>query len=274
MKEITTKEFKEIGVSILEYIDCLCRSNDIKYSIGFGTLIGAIRHQGYIPWDDDIDIMIMRSDYNKLLGLILQDDKYNLISMENDSNYYYEFARVCDKATTLTRRKYRYLDNFGVWIDIFPVDVAPPDAERNKWLKEFKILRKRMKYIIPSHYETFTFFAKILHPLSFVKEYYYRYTIGVKAFSHIRERFSNHIKKYNSNLTDTCEVMIADQPYEFRCCFPKCWMDDVIDVVFDRIHVMALSHYDEYLKKIYGNYMELPPANKRVSNHHFKAWWK
>ena len=102
MKRITdNKELREIQMGILSYVDKFCRENDIKYSICGGTLIGAIRHGGYIPWDDDIDIIMLRKDYERFLNLFnkSKDSDYNLYCINKSPYYYHPYAKVSDSRT-------------------------------------------------------------------------------------------------------------------------------------------------------------------------------
>ena len=100
MKQMTLDEVKKVQLDILKYVDMICKKNNIQYSLAYGTLLGAVRHGGFIPWDDDIDIVLMRSEYDKLLQYLYveQDDTYQVVSMK-DEGYWYTYAKVTDKRT-------------------------------------------------------------------------------------------------------------------------------------------------------------------------------
>ena len=126
-------DIKKICLDILVEFDAFCRKNNLKYSLAYGTAIGAVRHSGYIPWDDDIDVMMPRSDYEKLLSIFSNDGNYKLF---NDSmpDYYYQYAKIVDVNYPIKEfnRKEKLM---GLWIDIFPVftiyikaSAPPPNA--------------------------------------------------------------------------------------------------------------------------------------------------
>lgn len=94
MKKLTMIEVQQRAVNILMYIDKICRKNELKYTIFYGSLIGVERHKGFIPWDDDIDIVMPRPDYNKLIDLLKTDENYTLLAFETRTHYRYPFAKL------------------------------------------------------------------------------------------------------------------------------------------------------------------------------------
>ena len=127
-KKLSRDELKKTYIGILEYIDKICRNNNIEYSIGCGTLLGAVRHGGFIPWDDDVDIVIMRSEYEKLVKSIKEDnDRIYGVVTPDDEGYYYNFAKVTDKRTILKEKNWPNYDRLGVNVDLFPQDYLPED---------------------------------------------------------------------------------------------------------------------------------------------------
>lgn len=126
MKEINTEDLKRIQIQILLHIDVFCTKHELRYFISGGTLIGAIRHKGFIPWDDDIDIMMLREDYEKFIVLYSQEDKspYHLYSHNQLHSYPYPFAKM-DDSRTILKEDINEAMVFGVNIDIFPIDIAP-----------------------------------------------------------------------------------------------------------------------------------------------------
>ena len=134
MKKVSMKEVQQISVDLLVYIDELCRDNNINYSIFYGSLIGVERHGGYIPWDDDLDIVLLRPEYEKLLDLLSKQQLYTLLSPHTTENYRYEFAKLVDPRTCAISRQYYGSESskLGVYVDIFPLDGFPTDLTERK----------------------------------------------------------------------------------------------------------------------------------------------
>lgn len=272
MKRIEIDELKKISSDMLREVDKICRKNNITYYLSFGSLIGAVRHKGFIPWDDDIDICVFRKDYNRLMEAIQKDERYRFISFETDPNYYFGFGRICDKRTIIKHRLHRKVKNFGVWIDVFILDNAPEESKREEWAQQFKRLNKILRATVPTPFE----FYSIRYWLSkkffiyYLKSYKTRLRFGTKNFSKYRDKFIQLQTKYDESSN---YVMVPITPYGAKVCFPKTWFEDTIDLDFEGIKVMAPKDYDKILTKTYGNYMQIPPIEKRIKRHYFQAYW-
>ena len=129
-EQLTIKNIRECQLEMMDYIDQICRSNNIEYSLAYGTLIGAVRHKGFIPWDDDVDILMLRKDYEKFLSLIKNDITfpYRIIDVENA---YFVWSKICDRNTYVKELIDYQIPNYGVWIDVFPYDVLPSIYSRS-----------------------------------------------------------------------------------------------------------------------------------------------
>ena len=132
MKELTLQEIKSVELEILSMFDEFCKKNSIKYFISNGTLLGAVKYKGFIPWDDDVDLLIPREDYNRLLKLFKDSDRYRIFAIEKDKNYRYPFAKLCDMTTRKDEFGYDNGLELGVDIDIFPLDYWDNDLENAK----------------------------------------------------------------------------------------------------------------------------------------------
>ena len=142
MKELSLKEIKEIEFELLKKFDSFCKENNVRYFLSNGTLLGAVKYKGFIPWDDDIDVLVPREDYDSLIELFHDDGRYKLFAFERNAEYRYPFAKFCDMRT---RKAEGNIDNgvaLGVDIDIFPLDAWNGDIGSAK--KEVRYINKNM----------------------------------------------------------------------------------------------------------------------------------
>ena len=265
MREIDIDELKAIQLDMLKDIHSFCVSHDIKYSLAFGSLLGAIRHKGYIPWDADIDIMMRRDDYERFVTTY-GSEMYRIVDLQVSTYYCQPYAKV-ENVLTIVNEYSEEISEYGVSIDIFPVDNIPNGSLRQKCfysiksflnvihnLKMVKISQKRPIYkniiLYISHF--------ILYPLS---------------GHYIAMIMSNYASQYSSVNTDYSGIVV---PADSRLAeaIPSYCFDKYIELEFEKNKFMAIEYYDCYLKAAYGNYMQLPPVEQRVSHHENEAWWK
>lgn len=129
MRHLTLQELQQFSLDILKDVAGFCEKNNIRYSLGYGTMLGAVRHKGFIPWDDDVDIMMPREDYERF-RTIYKSKLYSFIDSRNTPDCYIAFGRVCDTKKTLASSCIPWVKkDVGVWIDIFPVDRVPDDKD-------------------------------------------------------------------------------------------------------------------------------------------------
>jgi lipopolysaccharide cholinephosphotransferase len=143
MRKITDiKELREIQMGILDDVHRFCEEQGLRYSLSSGTLIGAVRHQGYIPWDDDIDIYMLRSDYERFLKSYHdQNGHYRVLNPKKEDHYYYTFAKVVDQRTKMVEKETEGYE-IGVYIDVFPVDYVPDDMKERERIFQLKKLER------------------------------------------------------------------------------------------------------------------------------------
>ena len=142
MKELTLPEIKEIELEILKVFHNFCKENNIRYFISHGTLLGTIRYKGFIPWDDDVDVLVPREDYDRLLAIFKDSEKYRLLHFEKDDRFLFPYAKLCDM-TTLKVENGREADlHLGVDMDIFPLDAWDDDMKKAR--KEVKRQKRAM----------------------------------------------------------------------------------------------------------------------------------
>lgn len=265
---IGMEEQKRIQLDILKELKYVCDKNNIDYSLGGGTLLGAIRHKGYIPWDDDIDIMLMRSEYEKLLNIFNNESRkkeYKLISYKNTTNYYYPFAKIVNVKTRLIEDSYRDLEEMGIYIDIFPIDYLPNEEQKVKKIyKKYKLENKLLG--IYKYNKDSTANKKKMY----LKKVIRFFLVKLKIYKLILSSIDNLCKKY----VKTNKVACISGRYFEKEIMPSEYISDYVQVDFEGESYKAAKGYDEYLTKHYGNYMELPPKEKQISNHNNIAFWK
>ena len=268
MQEISFDDCKKLQLDILIGVAEFCERHNIRYSLAYGTLIGAIRHKGYIPWDDDIDIIMPRLDYDKFVASF-QHPKYKLLGGASLSNHLHHV--VTDMQTTLVFEKSLNDNHYykgGLWVDVFPIDKVPDDKD------EYKKLKKRISTLCTLH--RYGEFPDQLIAAS-VKPSKKRMK---KMFSWVMKPFvkplgcliNRTVHNYNDKQTKTgadLSLWYLGWP-----SFPIVWLDDYVDVEFENHKFKAIKEYDSFLRAIYGDYMQYPPKEDQVPKHAYKAYYR
>lgn len=264
LSKISVEESKKIQFDILCDLDAFCRKNDIKYSLTYGTLLGSIRHKGFIPWDDDIDVMMTRSNYNKFISLYSASN-YKLKNYCCDKTCHHAFTQIYDTRTLYKCSKCE----MGVWIDVFPVDGLPKQELLSSFLKEFHyyqsaITRKRkIKYDIRSLVGVCncakSIVAKLLYPRS------------RKSYLQKFDNLCNSHSVENSSLAGSISLYSL---YGKKEIMPSSTFQNYTTAEFEGKTFMIITDYDTFLRSIYGDYMQFPPIEKRIGHHHINAYWR
>ena len=258
MRQITDiNELRQIQMGILDNVHRFCEAHGLTYFLSSGTLIGAVRHKGYIPWDDDIDIYMPRKDYEQFLQIYSDETgRYRAINPQTESHYYYTFAKVVDQKTRMVEKETEGYE-IGVYMDIFPVDYVTDDlAEREQVFKKKKLLYKIRRCKISNS-----------NPLQSKLAYwvYKNWPLSVK-------QLENRIRKlivldYPTNTV--CNMTEAGP--KLKGCFPAEDIASAVDIEFEGKMYKTMIGYRDYLERTYGDYMTLPPVEQRVT-HKFEAY--
>ncbi len=260
-KEISLQELKQIMLLILQDIDSFCKSHNIRYFLAYGTLLGAIRHKGYIPWDDDIDIWMPRPDYMRFMEQY-KHRYFSAYSPEYSSGWDHYIAKVCDDRTIIDEG---HGDKCGVYVDVFPLD-GMPDAP-GKIRSHSKAIKKRMRIWSSLHY---TRNLKIKKDNGLAKNIKILASRVLGIFYSNKKALGRFLKTKMEYPYETSHFI----GYVGGWSIPRNHITSLIESPFEEYQFLIPENFDEWLTTIYGNYMQLPPIEKRVSNHGFKAYWK
>ncbi len=261
-KLISLEQRKHLSLDILTSIDVFCKAHGIEYCLNYGTLIGAIRHKGFIPWDDDIDLLMTRENYNKFVGCFNrfnQEANLKCIAFET-GDFYLPFAKIVNTDTHIVTREFIEIDDLGIGVDIFPFDYLSDSLEEAVRIKN-DFARKR-KYILYPIYKD----IRALHGGNrhLAQEMIWRVfkAIGYKkmdkpAIRALKELPSEK-KLYGSNMYfyEGSNVQVVESSI----------LDEIVSAEFEGKMFPIPKRYDYYLTLLYGDYMELPPENERIAH--------
>ena len=259
-RHISLTDMRNIQLEILDRIDNVCRKNGLRYSLGGGTLLGAIRHKGYIPWDDDIDIMLPRTDYESFLAVF--DGLYPHLTLQhykNDDTYYFLFAKVYDNRTCLIEENTKG----GVYVDVFPIDGLPPEIKLPDYLNKLYALKENL--IKSTKFYKFKN-GYLMHVKYLIKQLLY------PSRTKIINLLDNHFNSFPFESSEYAGAITGI--YKEKEHMQASVFKDYTEVSFEGHKYMAISGYDSYLTKHYGDYMKLPPLEQQVSNHSYEVFWK
>jgi len=269
-RKLGIEEIHSITLELMDQFHIICEKNGLKYYLNYGTLIGAIRHKGFIPWDDDFDIMMEREDYNKLLSLLEKETtgRYRLITRGNTPNYYNGIARFCDT-------KYEYITELdvkqyqqGIFIDVYPLDSCA-DTEEEADIIHKKIQKLNAKYIIYCNRKSLT--SKIN---TIIRTPYYAY-LHLRYGKHFGQKIEEMTKKiiYSHLDRQTKNVCIYWESRDFRL-IPRKWLQERELWPFEDRQYWITKEYDAFLRLHYGDYMQLPPESERIATHNYSVYEK
>lgn len=266
-KSIDINQLKSIQLEVMDYFHKWCQENGITYFITAGTLIGALRHKGFIPWDDDIDLVMLRTDYEKMLSLYPNDGRYRLYAIEKDATCIYAYAKIYDSETLMVEGDEKDHPAIGVNIDIFPLDNVTDNYEDGKRLKKQLHLLNDILGVKQLDRANRGFIKNVM--VSVLRSI-------SRCFSYpwLVRRIIKKSKKYIDNNNSRYIVNAVIYAKGEREILEREWFKETIDLEFEGRKYKAPIGADQYMKRLFGNYMQLPPEDKRVSHHRFKAYYK
>lgn len=262
------KEWNATILDILKAFMKICKDNGLTCYCCAGTAIGAVRHHGIIPWDDDIDVIMPRPDYDRLLEIAKTADfgKYEIITPYDDETYPLYFSKLSNRNTTLIEDR-QIPCVIGLYVDIFPLDATDDDVAKAKRLKDrYTKIINRLNAV--STHNTFGEYLSLLKK----KEEWGRFAIKTLAFF-CRSAMRRHLIRQMDRLSHLYDydkaknVQVYTGSYGHREVFPKSWLGKGKEFPFEDTTVLLPECYDEYLRHFFNDYMQFPPVEQRIEKH-------
>lgn len=271
MTEINLEKLKALELELLKQFHDICIDENLRYSLGGGTLLGAVRHKGFIPWDDDIDVMMPRPDYEKFIDYCKNHNTpFAVKSHETDKTYVDLSAKIYNPDTILIDSDIAGSnDGIGVFIDLFIIDGL--GNTKKQAVKAFRATSFKRELLVAAQWKKF-FRSKTrafyYEPIRFAMFLLSRCIDSDKIFCKIEKKY----KKINFDSVNYAAAVGGS--YREREIHQTRLFTEFIDLPFENYEFKGIADYDTYLKSNYGDYMALPPANKRIAHHTFKAYYK
>ena len=274
-KMMTIQEIQSVNLEIMKDIHAFCVERNIHYSLAYGSLIGAIRHQGFIPWDDDIDIMMPRPDFERFSKEYKSKNGY-ILSSVYDNDTYINYTRVYDNRTIAQSPAKASTHEYGVWIDIYPIDGISDDdtISKNQFqrLRHYTVLVMRWRKALRRKDKSNLWIC--------LKAYLYlirQWLFNKGDFHYWHNKICDICKEYQFGKTNRCSSLVCvDATNKNKQEIFGTEDFNAFELVpFENQQFYIASGYDHILRSIFGNYMEIPPKEKQVSHiNEWQIYWK
>ena len=256
MEALTLKETQGALLEILIKFDEICREHGLRYSLAYGTLLGAVRHKGFIPWDDDVDVAMPRPDYEKFYDMV-QNGEIDLgerfvLSEDRGKHAFYPFLKLMDKTRPIKRWSQKEVPY--LYIDIFPLDGAPKDEKKLKKLRKrsfrYSAIMALARWAVPEHKWMLSF--RVL---------FFPFYLGATIYgmSHAARKAGELAIRTKFEGSENCAVFCFD-PGHWQ--FPTEAFSHYTELPFEGYRLQSIAAWDEWLTTLYGDYMTPPPENK------------
>lgn len=265
LEDRITQELKKRVITTLKYTVSFCETHNLRYFMACGSALGTARHQGMIPWDDDTDIYMLREDYVKLHEYYkeISDSGYELVDLKLGTNYYCPSAKIVDRSTTLWEmEEYPYV--VGAFVDIFPLDYAPIGMQGivRKWTKLRSLFNTYMLSVN-------TFNCRMIKDC--IRRFDYIHLVKGIVMQAVhqkkRDKYLSEMLSFEKTIQREDGFLLVSYTETGQYVFPKEWFEDFVMMPFEDFEVRMAIGYKEYLAYFYGDYMQMPPEEKRKSTH-------
>ncbi len=272
-KELSVSEIQEISLHILKEIIALCKKLELRYCLIYGSLIGAVRHKGFIPWDDDLDLMMPRQDYEQLIAYFIENramlEPLELFEPRVKKEYPYMIARISDSRYILDAENEEDY-GIGVFVDIYPFDGL---GNTKKEALHYGLTGDRLSSLCfqasRKRFEIGTT-KSLLRKIIKYPVFLFAHAIGKEWFQKKLAQTAGK-KDYDTSEYIGCVVWLSGGEKDI---FKREWFEGTAEVLFGGVRVCIPKQYDRILRHIYGDYRKLPPASEQKGHHNYKAYEK
>ena len=267
------RDIQKVSLQILKFVSALCEREGFRYSLMYGTLIGAIRHKGFIPWDDDVDIMMPRPDYERFLQYCATHTNelgfYKIYNSNTHKNYNYGITRVCDSRYEIIEMKANKNCGMGIFIDVYPYDGLGNN------LQDALELLTLSRHYCDTIADIISVNHSVLGTLNCKGKIVYVYEKTIKKMRGTRY-YLNKLSSLCKDHSYDNSIYVGPLMWYFakphRVLFKKELFDELIKVPFEDGLFCVPKNYHDLLTLEYGDYMQLPPVEKRIYHHQYKAY--
>lgn len=264
-EELNLQDIQNRLFQMMEAFDSLCREHGLKYSIAYGTLLGAVRHKGFIPWDDDVDFCMPRDDYEKLMTFKELNDEFELVNLYRHGEYYYPYAygNIVDRKTLMVANNMNLCTGKGLSIDILPIDIVPSDMKKRKvFINKILRYRRLIDLLHSRRFSTSGPKMRLKKAISFLLT-----PINEEKVLKRIDRLLKTPKETNDTVYGMQLLLVTPRAYPYK------YFTNPIELEFRGKMFLAPENYDIILTEMYGDYMTPPPEKDRY-NHNMHVYFR